>query len=544
MGSIFLRGTTVAVGFLAASLFAEPSPAESAAARLVEAHVTFLADDLLEGRAAGTRGYDLAAHYVATEFRKIGLAPGGPGNGYLQPVALLESKRDYAGARFALRSAGDADVQLEALNDFIAAPSGGRTAVDVTAPAVFVGYGVHAPQQNYSDLNGADLQGKIAVVFFGAPATLPGTERAHFSNAHTKAEELARRGAIGMITVNTPAEDKRRPWATTLASVRFPSMSLVGADGAVVDVVPAMQVTASMSPRGTGKLFARLARPFAELVAAAERSEPQHAALGVTVSIQAQSVQQPVSSHNVLGILPGSDPARARDYLVITSHLDHLGIGTAVDGDAIYNGAIDNAIGVASLLAAANHLATGGVRLRRPILFAAVTAEEKGLLGARHLSRTPPTGGRYVANLNVDAGPFFAPLRAAIGMGREHTTMGAVFAAVTQRLNWAVRPDPRPEERRFVRSDQYSFVREGVPALRVLAAAESTDPAINLTEIDRLFWRDRYHKPNDDLKHPIHFASAGAFAVLLAEVARVVADDERDPAWLPGDFFGERFGRK
>jgi Zn-dependent M28 family amino/carboxypeptidase len=347
-----------------------------------------------------------------------------------------------------------------------------------------------------------------------------------------------------MITVNPPFEETRRPWATVLAGSRFPAMTLRDAQGALVDVVSAIRVSASTSPSGAGKLFAFSPRAFAEVVAAATRNEPQHFPLGVDVTLSASATQRAVSSHNVLAALPGSDPDLANDYVVITSHLDHLGVGVAVNGDTIYNGAIDNAIGVGSLVAAASYLAENKIQLRRPILFAAVTAEEKGLLGARHLSRTPPAGGRFAANLNVDAGPFFAPLRAAIGMGKEHTTMGAIFETVATRLNWAIRPDPRPEERRFVRSDQYSFVLEGVPALRVLAAPESTDAAIDLAAIDRVYWRDRYHKPNDDLQHAIDFDSAGAFAVLLAEVARAVADSEQPPAWLPGDFFGERFGRK
>ena len=379
------------------------------------------------------------------------------------------------------------------------------------------------------------------MVFAGAPASFPGTERAHYSNGHTKATALAARGVVAIVTINTPAEEVRRPWLSTLGGSRFPAMTLLAPDGSLVDVVPGLRLGASLSPAGVGKLFAHSPRPFAELVAAAERNEPQHLDLGVSVTLAARASQRTITSHNVLAVLPGSDPALAHDYIVVTAHLDHLGIGTPINGDSIYNGAIDDAIGASSLLAAAQHLAESGVKARRPILFAAVTGEEKGLLGSRFLSRNPPLGGRYAANINIDAGPFFAPLRAVIGMGREHTTLGKNFEAVATRLGWAMRPDPRPEERRFVRSDQYSFVREGIPAIRLLAFPESTDPAINLAEIDRLYWRDRYHKPDDDLQHPIDFASAGAFAVLLAEAARDIADSSETPAWLPGDFFGSLF---
>ncbi|MBI3885114.1 MAG: M20/M25/M40 family metallo-hydrolase [Opitutae bacterium] len=537
---VFLRGG------LAVATLALPLPLradEASAASAVSAHTTFLADDLLEGRATGTRGYNLAAAYVATQFRALGLQPAGTDGTFYQPMNLLEETRDYPAARLALH-AGDAPAEnLEPLKDFLAAPAAGQVSAELTAPAVFVGYGVNAPEHGYSDLAGVDLHGKVAVVFFGAPAKIPGTARAHYSNGHTKAEALAARGAVAIITVNSPAEEVRRPWLTTLGSSRFPAMTLLAADGSLVDVVPGIKLTAALSPAGVGKLFAHSPRPFAEIVAAAERNEPQHLALGVSVTLAARATQRTVSSHNVLAVLPGSDAALAHDYIVVTAHLDHLGLGPAINGDSIYNGAIDDAIGAASLLAAAQSLAESGAKPRRPILFAAVTGEEKGLLGSRFLSRNPPLGGRFAANLNIDAGPFFAPLRAVIGMGREHTTLGQNFATVATRLGWAMRPDPRPEERRFVRSDQYSFVREGIPAIHLLAFPESTDPKINLAEIDRLYWRDRYHKPDDDLKHYIDFASAGAFAVLLAETARDVADSESAPAWLPGDFFGELFGR-
>ncbi len=538
------RSLALIASLLGPMAAAAPNPAaESGAGREVQAHVTFLADDLLEGRRAGTRGFDLAARYVATEFLKLGLKPGGPNGSFWQPVQLRETTRDFQASKFIIQTPNKPDLALEPVSEFLIAPALGSESADVSGPAVFVGYGVHAPDQGYSDLEGIDLKGKIAVVLFGAPAKLPGTARAHFSDRDTKATELARRGAIGLITVKTPAEEARNPWVNLVASSRFAPASLLGPDGKLVDIVPEIRVGGSTSPGATAKLFAVSPKPFADLVAAAERSEPQHVALGISLTLSARAKEASLATQNVLGILPGSDPALANDYIVVTSHLDHLGIGAAVNGDTIYNGAIDNAIGVASLIAAANYLVEQGVKPRRPILFAAVTAEEKGLLGARHLSRNPPAGGTFAANLNVDAGAFFAPLRAVIGMGKEHTTLGKTFESVATGLNWTIRPDPRPEDRRFVRSDQYSFVREGVPALRVLAAAESTDTAINLTEIDRIFWRDRYHKPSDDLQQSIHYESAGAFAVLLAEVTRQVADSAQPPAWLPGDFFGARFGR-
>jgi len=249
-----------------------------------------------------------------------------------------------------------------------------------------------------------------------------------------------------------------------------------------------------------------------------------------------------ITSANVLGWLPGTDPALADEPIVVTAHLDHIGIGPAINGDAIYNGALDNALGSAAMLAAAEQLAAAP-RLRRPILFAALTAEEKGLLGASHLARHRPARvRRYAANLNFDMPVILAPVRDVIGIGAEHTTLGASLAAVAAKNNFTVSPDPAPEEVVFVRSDQYPFIRAGVPALFMKSGQHGLDPKQDLAALEADFRKVHYHKPSDDLTRPIHWPSAGAFATVTAELIRSVADDPVAPSWKPGDFFGSRFG--
>ncbi len=509
------------------------------AERRVRAHTTFLADDLMEGRGTGTRGHGLAMNYVAAQFLRIGLEPAGE-NGYQQPLALRESRRDLEAGRLILRHAGT-EVVLAPVNAMVAGPAAGTAAGEVTAPAVFVGFGIHAPESGYSDFaTGIDVRGKIAVILTGSPKSLPNTAKAHYSREKTA--ELVRRGAVGIVSVFTPAEERRTPWAFVVNASRFASMRLINPDGSLYEAFPEIRGTATVSRAAGTALFKHASRTLDAVFAAAERSEPQAFPLDLEITVGGRAALTDIVSANVLGWLPGTDPALAGEPIVVTAHLDHLGIGPAIAGDAIYNGAVDNALGTAAIIEAAEQLAAAP-RSRRPVLFAALTAEEKGLLGAYHLVRHPPARvRRFAANLNFDMPVILAPVRDITGIGAEHTTLGASLAVVAARLGYSVSPDPMPEEVLFVRSDQYPFIRAGVPALFMKAGQKGLDPAQDLVALETDFRRTHYHKPSDDLSRPIHWPSAAAFAQLTAEFIRTVANDPVAPAWKPGDFFGTRFG--
>lgn len=510
-----------------------------AAERRVRAHVTYLADDLMEGRGAGTRGHGIAMNYVAAQFMRLGIEPAGD-KGYQQPMAMRESRLDLEAGKLVIRQAGT-EVALVPINDMIARPASGTAASEVTATAVFVGFGIHAPEFNYSDFaTGIDVKGKIAVILAGSPKSLPSTAKAHYSREKTT--ELVRRGAVGIITVGTPAEEKRVAWAFTINGARFPAMRLINADGSLEDAAPEIRGVASVSRVAGATLFKHASRPIDAVFAASERSEPQAFPLEIEITVGGRATIADITSANVLGWLPGTDPALADEPIVVTAHLDHIGIGPAINGDAIYNGALDNALGSAAMLAAAEQLAAAP-RLRRPILFAALTAEEKGLLGASHLARHRPARvRRYAANLNFDMPVILAPVRDVIGIGAEHTTLGDSLAAVAAKNNFTVSPDPAPEEVVFVRSDQYPFIRAGVPALFMKSGQHGLDPKQDLAALEADFRKVHYHKPSDDLTRPIHWPSAGAFAMVTAELIRSVGNDPIAPSWKPGDFFGSRFG--
>ncbi|HWA24587.1 MAG TPA: M28 family peptidase [Lacunisphaera sp.] len=533
-----LPGLVAALPLLAVPNFAADA---AKATRRVQAHATFLADDLLEGRGTGTRGYALAVRYVATQFARLGLEPGGDGGGYEQPMRFLESTNQLEAGRLVVRHDGRED-SLVPINDMIASPNVSETSASVTAPAVFVGFGVQAPDLGYDDFAGVDLKGKIAVVLQGAPKRFPSTQRAHHTSTEQKRMLAVKHGAVGLVIALPPWEEAIHPWAVAVARARFPAMRLLDAAGAVVDGYPELRATAAVNRTATARLLAASGHTAEEVFAKADRGEPQAFDLQAEFTLGGEATLRTVASANVLGWLPGTDPALARQPIVVTAHLDHLGIGAAVNGDTIYNGAMDNAIGIGIVLAAAEELATAP-RAARPVLFAALTGEEKGLLGAVHLSRNPPARvEHFAANVNVDMPLFMAPVRSIIAWGAEHTTLGPIATAAAARDAFAVTPDPMPEETIFIRSDQYPFVKSGVPSIYLSSGQQSPDPSVDLRVLWTRHLRERYHKPSDDLNQPIDWPSAGAFAGLVTDILRDVANDPQAPAWLPGDFFGGLFG--
>lgn len=543
-----MRNSTIRVRYAVSSLVLLSATFATAAdqatvTQRVQAHTSFLADDLLEGRAAGTRGFDLAARYVASQFARIGLEPGADHARFLQPMKFIEATNRLEAGRLIVRHGATEDV-LAPINDMVVIANLSRPVETVTAPAVFVGYGVHAPELGYDDYAGVDLQGKIAVVLSGAPKQFPSTQRAHHSDGNQKRALAVKHGAIGLVTIMTPADEARYPWAVVVAQSRFPGMRLLDPAGDVVNGFPQLRAFGTVSRAAAARLLVASGRTAEEIFDRAERGEAQSLPLNVELTLAGENTQRTVESANVLGWLPGTDPALADQPLVVTGHLDHLGVATAINGDSIYNGAADNAVGIALILAAAEELASGP-RPARPILFAALTGEEKGLLGAYHLARNPPARVRhFAANLNVDMPLFPVPVRSVIAWGAEHTTLGRLAAARAAKAGFSLTPDPMPAETIFVRSDQYPFVQSGVPALYLSSGQQPVDPAVDLAGLWGKHLRERYHKPSDDLNQPIDWPSAGAFAGLLTDLMRDIANDPQAPAWLPEDFFGSLYGRK
>jgi hypothetical protein len=534
----------VLAGFSTAAPCAADDPAGgmAASAARIEADVRFLADDLLEGREAGTRGYDLAALYVAAQYRSIGLEPAGDDGTYLQRVPLLRGVREREGARFAIvRDGRTTEYAFE--TEFLPLVNYSTGAAEVTAPMVFVGQGVRAPELQHDDLAGVDVRGKIAVVLDNAPASFPADQRAFHASTREKLSELERLGAVGVIFLDDPVNEGKRPWALDAPNWRLAGMRRLDAQGRPVDDFPGLRVRVSSNVKLADAIFAGSPHTATEVFAMLEKGQLRAFDLAGTATLASRAQLERVESRNVVARLPGRDPALSAEHVVFTAHLDHLGVGAPHQGDAIYNGAQDNALGVATLLEAARLLAAAAEPPKRSMLFIALTAEEKGLLGALHFTAQPTVPREsIVANVNMDMPVLLTETSDVIPIGIEHSSLDALARRAVTEAGLTLTPDPQPEEVVFVRSDQYAFVRAGVPAIYLIGGVKPLgggDGVQRLTD----FLGHHYHLPSDDLAQPISWTAAARLARLNYRIGLAIGDAAERPAWKPGDFFGGRFGR-
>lgn len=516
----------------------------------LRAHASFLADDRLEGRETGSAGYEIAALYAATRFEQYGLAPGA-GGGYLQPVRFVETRP--AGVRFAFAATEAPDARaapsgalretLAELEDFVMTGSLTARRSEVSAPVVFAGYGIDAPGLGLTDYEGLEVAGKVVLVLSGAPASFPNDQRAHFSSRRQKAEEAQRRGAVGLLTVRDRVDEKRTPWERIVAYAARPRTAWIAPDGAIQDSFPGLAFAATLSRPGAERLLAAAGLALEPLLDAAERLDSRRGELPLTVDVACDNRIDEVASPNVAALLPGSDPALAAEHVVVTAHLDHVGIGRPVDGDAIHNGFFDNALGSAIVLETARLLAASPERPRRSVLFLLVAGEERGLLGADYFVHQPTVpAASIVANVNVDMPLLLAPLADLVAFGAEHSTLGASAEAAARAQGFALIPDPMPEEVVFVRSDQYPFVRRGIPAIYLTAGSGTLGGGDAQARAGLDFLARHYHRPSDELELGADWESVARFTATEADLVRRIADAPERPRWHPGDFFGETFG--
>ena len=371
---------------------------------------------------------------------------------------------------------------------------------------------------------------------------LPSNERAYYSSGAVKDAEAIKRGAIGTISFTSP-DDPRFRWDVSVATGKQGSFAWVDAQGNPNRGDPALRGSASLNHSGVEALFAGAPRPTSDVFAAAAKSTPQAFDLATRVSLVTRSTHKDVESANLIARLEGSDPAFKDEHVVYVAHVDHFGRGVAMNGDDIYNGAHDNASGVAIVLEAAHAYSTLPTRPRRSILFLFVTAEERGLLGSDYFARHPtvPRDG-IVADLTLDMPFLYHPLLDIVPYGAQHSTLAAPVARAAEHLGIAIGKDPIPEQVLFIRSDHFSFVRQGVPSLFIKSGFQTGDPNKDGAAINAGYRRDVYHKPNDDMSQPFDFEAGAQHARLNFLTGWLVAQETARPAWNPGDFFGELFG--
>lgn len=514
---------------------------ESIAANDLRAHMQVLATDAMQGRETGTAAFLAAAHYVAERFADAGIAPAGDGNGYLQQVPFLETRLVADSARLSLRREGS-EIPLVFAEDFVLAGSFDKVEESVTAPMVFVGFGIEAPEYEHDDYANANVTGRIAVVLTGAPPHFATDQRAFYSSGDGKREAAAGHGAVGILFVRTPTDQQRLPWRRYLSGIGRAELRWIGLDGAASNVFPRLIADGTLSESGAERLFLLAGRDLLQIFESQAAGVVGSFDLGITATVARRSTQRRVVAPNVLGLIRGDDPVLRDEYVIYTAHLDHLGVDGAGEGDRIYNGAYDNAAGVATMLTVAKAIAGMPIPPRRSILFAAVTAEEKGLQGSSYLAENPPVPiERIVANINIDM-PFLGfPIADIEGLGVEHSTLADALARACAQVGIALTPDPRPELVRLIRSDQFSFVKQGVPGLNLKPGSVSSDPAIDGGAMLEEFLHHHYHEPSDDLSLPFDNSGAERFARTALMLGLIVANDNQSPRWYDGDFFGERF---
>ena len=517
------------------------APASAAATR-IEADVRTLADDRMEGRDTGTRGYDLAAEYVARRYAEIGLAPAGDDGTFFQHVPLLKAVREREGAAFSIQRGGRT-TSLAFLDQFLPGVNYNAPTHTLTAPAVFVGQAVRAPELGQDDFAGVDVRGKIAVLFSGAPKRFDTDRRAYYAHSAQKLQLLSDLGAVGVVIVGTPESEKRGSWKSSAAKWDMPGMRLRNADGTGLDTFPRLRASASVSADAARLLFAGSGQEAEALFKLAGEDKLKAYDLPGTLTLAGRTRIEPAQSRNVVARLPGSDATLAREYIAYTAHLDHIGIGAAVNGDRIYNGALDNALGVSILLEAARELTQAKPSPRRSLLFIALTAEEKGLLGATWFASHPTVPkADLVANINMDMPVLLAPSKDVVPIGIEHSSLKSTLDQAAGALGLGLSADPFPEEVVFVRSDQYAFVRQGIPAVYLDGGIHpATAGGPSPKDAMERFLRECYHQPCDDVSQPIQYEDAARLAQLNARIGALAGDQAERPRWNKGDFFGDRF---
>lgn len=520
-----MRRSAIVATLAALPLAAHAQQPPKISAEAVKAHVAFLADDLLEGRDTGSRGHQIAARYVATQFEGMGLKPVVRGDWYQNvPFARIQPNND------AQLSIGGTSFTHK--KDVVVSGQG-----RADGEVIFGGFCIDRPDLGLNDLRGIDLKGKIVACLSGFPKGTRSDVGAHL-NAD-KLKRLSERGAIGYLALRTREREKQRPWARLLDYADEPSVSWLNADGTPYDAAPGIKAVATLDRAAAAKLFEGTGMTFDAVLAKADRKggKPKSVALRKRASLSRTISLTPFTSPNVIGMLPGSDPALAQEYVMVIGHLDHIGVRTSGEAsDKINNGAMDNAAGIATLLEAARAMANAPTRPKRPVLFAALTGEEKGLLGADYLSRFPVVDGKVVGVVNLDMPILTYDFTDVIAFGAEHSTLGPIVATASARDNVELSPDPVPEEGLFTRSDHYRFVQRGIPSIFLVTGYSGEG-----TKASEAFLADHYHTPSDDLKLPFNWEAGAKFARINMLIATEIANAPEAPKWYADSFFGKAF---
>jgi Zn-dependent M28 family amino/carboxypeptidase len=488
-----------------------------------------ISDDKYEGRDTGSKGEHQAQEFIVGKLKALGVEPAGS-DGYFQSVKLRTLEIDESHCQLSL--VRDGHAQTLTLGEQAYFSTRFPPAPKVDAPLIFVGYGLNIPEKNYNDFAGLDLKGKVAVILTGSPADVPSALSAHYQSRAERWKALKAAGAIGLISIQNPASVDL-PWARSSLNRNHPSMDLIGPE---FDETSGSKLAVTFNPAHADLLLQGSGHTFAELAALGKDRKPlPHFPLTVSVSATTATHSREIDSTNIVARIPGTDPKLKAEYVVLSAHIDHVGIGEPINGDRIYNGAMDNGSGSALLLDIARSLKQSHTALKRSLLFVWVTGEEKGLLGSKYFAEHPTVAPKsMIADINTDMFLPIVPLKVLTVFGLAESDLGDRVTQVGEHLHVQVQPDPLPLLNVFIRSDQYNFVRHGVPSLMIDVGAVPGSP-----EADALkAWRtERYHAPSDDANQPVNLATAAGYEEVIRALAIEVANDPERPQWKQDSFF-------
>jgi len=507
---------------------------ETVSADQIKADITYLADDRLKGRMPGTEGYQMAVDYVTGRLKSSGVIPAGENGTWLQKVNLRK-----AFARDATITITGEPLNIpgtSAASNYIVYPNPARPAVQQASSLVFVGYGISEPGLGYDDYKDIDVRGKTVVITKGAPAKFSSSVAAHVMNNRKLLKVAAAHGATGVIIGIADSS------ANHLADLSNGVYSVIDNKGKVVfsQIYYSDQIgfLASIKYEFLNSLFESSGHSLQQVSVQLKAGQPQPFAIKQGINVSFKTTYKDIVSYNVIGKIPGSDPVLKNEYVVHSAHLDHLGIAKAIEGDSLYNGAHDNASGIASLLGITKIYQQIKVKPKRSILIVMVTGEEMGMLGSQYFASHPTVPvKKMVADVNTDMPTIIAPLLSVTALGAEHSSLIKQVEQAAAFLGLSVEPDPEPAQARFTRSDQYSFVVAGIPALHIKYGSKTEDGKNNLNETVAKWRAKYYHKPQDDINGIFDFNAGKKYAQLNFLIGYLVAQEQARPEWTKGDIF-------
>jgi len=501
----------------------------------IRSHIAYLADDKLKGRLPGTEGYQMAADYIVDQYKKIGLMPGGDKDEYTQKLVIRKSILNNSSPVTVLKDKNGNTDTLAFIKDFTPAPHPLKENSSAEGQLVFAGYGVEIPG-GYSDYAGIDVKGKIVVLVSGAPDGLHSTLTAHFSNGGNKMTTASQKGAIGMILVNLAARPSANANPTIQSNV---TMNLGKTIAYGRGFVGNLDIVLNSGKYLLSRLFMNSGKNVDQVLDAIKKGKASSFDLPYTVFASYKTSHTDIESYNIVGLIPGSDKVLKNEYVVHSAHLDHLGIGRVVNGDSIYNGAHDNASGVASLLEIARVYKSSGAKPKRSVLIVMMVGEEMGLIGSSYFAANPTVpGNSIVADVNTDMPTVIAPLLSVVPLGAEHSSLMNNVKFAANYLGLDIENDPEPTENRFVRSDQYSFVMNGIPALHIKYGNKTNIPGFDLVAFVKQWRAKYYHQSADDINGIFNFGAAKTYVQLNFLISYSIAQTNERPKWNEGDLFG------